>query len=269
MVQFLDSVVIVVVGLLALLAWRWLWIRNERRRILEKAPMHEDERFECDADDEAEQFFFGRIIRRLRARVIGGRVEIKWQYHPEFIHRGFALTGKCRRNDGTWEPLAFEPHYDSGSWNECFNLGESRSYLFTVKKTYRFFFGLFPGDEVDNVFDQISFSVRKGKYLKEVKEIAKDRNDLIAEGTRGLQLKREFFKERTKLYEGERPTRSRIDERVANLTKEVDDDAALDDFLEKRFREINEHPTWSPERKAQEKERAQMKVEETRLRETE
>jgi hypothetical protein len=124
---------------------------------------------------------FAGVAGPLRFQVIEGRMKIHWEFDPKFVHRGFMLIAKRRRNEGDWLPLALEAHQDSGSWIECFNYGESRSYLFTVKSTYRFFFGMFdePADEV--VCDQISFSVRKGRYLKEKKELIRDRRELLEE----------------------------------------------------------------------------------------
>jgi hypothetical protein len=201
-----DSVILaftgVVVVLLALIAWRWLWIYRERRRLLRRRVSVDtggNESGENDDSaqlltgkrmpkDEGTQLFSGRIIRQLRARVTGGSVRVQWEFYPEFIHRGFVLTGQCRRNDGRFEPLVFEGHEDSGSWNECMNLGDSRTYFFTVKKKYYLFFGLFDEPCDEKLFDQISFSVRKGKFAKEMKEIMNDNSELIVASTRYAKL---------------------------------------------------------------------------------
>src|SRR5258708_3291736 len=131
--EVMNALTGILVGLIVLVIVRWSWLYNERR-LLFHFPTRFDERFDPEhSDDEADRIYQGRIIERLRSHLIEGRVEIHWEFRPEFIHRGFIVTAKSRRNDGDWQTLAMEPFQDSGSWIECFNYGESRSYVFTVK----------------------------------------------------------------------------------------------------------------------------------------
>lgn len=268
MVQLLDTLIAAVCGFAGLIVLRWLWFRRERRRLLKSRPLHDDMRFEVVRSDEDDQTFSGRVIRRLRTRVIEGRVEIHWQFHPQFIHKGFVLTGKCRSNQGPWEPLAFEPYQDSGSWIECFNLGESRSYVFTIKKTYRFFFGLVRDDEVEVVYDQISFSVRKGRYLKEKAELMHDRAQLLTEVKQYAQLENDI---RAAMRGPREPrvapptTRSPVESLESRFNRR----SSLSDFVETKRAEILAHPSWSDERKRAEIDKLEELAEEAALEEAE
>src|SRR5581483_8433938 len=263
MVSVTDQLLALCGVLLALVLWRWLWFTSERKRLI-KSGRFDDDRFERMNFDEDEQEFSGRVIRRLRSRVVEGRVEISWQFNPEYVHRGFILTGKCRRNDGGWEPLAFEPYEDSGSWHECFNYGESRSYLFTVKKTYRFFFGLFRDDQVEVVYDQISFSVRKGKYLKEKKELMHDRKELLLETKEYAKVVAEL-RLMAREHGEQRGTLRSGDPKSAKLRQAFAKQSAMTDALEQLMREIEARADWSPERKQREIEKLQQMAEEAAL----
>lgn len=264
MQEVLNTVMGVLLSFIGLAIWRWVWFRQERSRLIRNESALDEARFERNGGDEDDQTYSGRVIKRLRSRLIEGRVEIHWQYNSEYIHRGFVLTGKSRRNDGPWEPLAFEPHEDSGSWIECFNYGESRSYLFTVKKKYHFFFGLFADDDIDIVYDQISFSVRKGKYLKEKKEVMRDRRELLSEVKEYAKLESEL-RGMARQFQKNRDTISSSDPRVARLEQNFKRHSEMSDFIEKKTEEINAHPTWSAERKAREIERLNQMAEEIAL----
>jgi hypothetical protein len=206
------------------------------------------------------------VIKRLRSHLIEGRVEVHWEFNPEFIHRGFVLSAKCRRNDGDWQPLAMEPYQDSGSWIECFNYGESRSYLFAVKKSYQFFFGLF-GEAADEiVYDQISFSVRKGKYLKEKKELIRDRRELLGEVkeyVRAEQEIRQLVSRRPESTPGINAPQGLIEK----LEKRRKAQSELADYLERETAKINADSSWSEERKLREIERLNEMVAEAKLEE--
>jgi hypothetical protein len=264
MVQLLDVLIGLLVAFVLFSALRWMWFQDERKRLIENKPANDEERFDRIGGDEDDQTHSGRVIRKLRSRLIEGRVEIHWQYNEEYIHRGFVLTGKSRRNDGPWEPLAFEPHQDSGSWIECFNYGESRSYLFTVKKRYYFFFGLFANDDIDIVYDQISFSVRKGKYLKEKKEVMRDRRELLGEVKEYAKLESEL-RGMARQYHKSRESVPTSDPRVSKLEQNFKRHSEMTDFIEKKVEEINAHATWSAERKAREIERLNQMAEEIAL----
>lgn len=267
MVQVIDALIAAACGCLGLVLWRWSWLRAERRRLVREAPLDGDVRFEDIRADEADQFFSGRVIRRMRTRVVEGRVEIHWQYHPEYIHKGFFLTGKCRRNDGAWEPLAFEPHQDSGAWSECLNLGESRSYLFTVKKVHRFFFGIFPNDEVETVCDQISFSVRKGKYLKEMSEVMRDKTQLANDTFDYTESVKRLRGVMTSGKDEPQPQAPLQEGTVSRLEARLRERAELTEFIERKRAEILGHPTWTRTRKKAEIEKLEQLAEEAALEE--
>src|SRR5215218_5347785 len=190
MVAFVALVVCALVAMCFLVVWRWEWIKSERTRLSRLVPV-EDHRFNRDVSaDEDDQTYHGRIIKRLRARVIEGRVEVHWEYNPEFILRGFVLTGQFSRNGSTWQPLPLQPQETSGSWIETFNYSETCTYLFTVKKSYWFFGGLLGEEPDEMVGNQISFAVRKGRYRKEKKEQLRDRADLVVEAERYVRAMR-------------------------------------------------------------------------------
>lgn len=264
----MDSVLplaFIVVFLMWAVGARLLWIQRERKKLVSNDPEKQAERLDPEfSEDERDKTYTGRVIRKLRVRVIEGRVEINWQFNPEYVHRGFFLTGKNRRNDGAWEPLAFEPHQDSGSWEECFNYGESRSYLFTVKKTYYFFFGILGEQGFDIVYDQISFAVRKGRYLKEKKEVFRDRREVLEEvkaySKAASELREMFDKSRRVSGSGQGRGRasSEFAERLSKLRE-------IDDAVEQMEAEILAHPTWSEERKREEIERVKDLADEMRL----
>lgn len=238
--------------LIVLIVWRWLWIRGERRKLVSTESAFEKARFDPEVSrDEDDKTYAGRVITRLRAHVVDGRIEINWRFHPDYIHRGFVLTAKERRHGGSWEPLPFEPHQDSGSWEDSFRYGDIATYLFVVKKTYHFFFGLIPGDDIEIVYDQISFSVRKGQFLKERKELIRDRKELLAEVKEYAALETELRRMAAKAgqHEGSNP---QIDAKVAKLEKHLAKRRAFDEVVEKKEAEIRAHPSWSDERKNEE-----------------
>lgn len=260
-----NTLICVLVGSIFFVLWRWSWLRGERRKLIRASPAY-DERFNPhNGSDEDDKTYHGRVIKRLRSQVIEGRVEIHWEYVPGFAHRGFILTAKCRRNAGDWQTLAMEPYQDSGSWIECFNYGESRSYLFTVKKTYRFFFGLFgePGDEI--VYDQISFSVRKGKYLKEKKELIQDRRELLVEVKEYARTEQEI-RQMMRAPVASKPSISKPESLIDKLEKRRQEEMEMANYVETETAKINAQ-SWSDERKSQEIQRlnelmAEMKLEE-------
>ncbi len=264
MVWVLDTLICAACALLGLVFLRWLWFRLERKRLVSRGRADDDERFERRYGDEDDQTFSGRVIKRLRSRVIEGRIEIDWQFDRHYIHRGFALTGKCRRNDGNWAPLAFDPYEDSGSWHECFDYGESRSYLFAVKKSYRFFFGLFRDDHVEIVYDQISFSVRKGKALKEKRELIRDRKDLLLETRDYVKLVAEL-RQMAKHHGHPSAAIQDADPKVARLRQTFSKQSAMADALDRMIDEVNANAAWSAERKAREIERLHQLAEEAAL----
>ena len=265
MAQFVDPLIGIFSALLLLVLLRWVWLSSARRTLSRNVSAPELERFEQDVhEDEDDREYSARVIERLRARVVEGRVEIHWRYRAEYVRKGFVLTGKSRRNDGDWQPLAFEPYEDSGSWIECFNYGESRSYLFTVKKKYWFFFGLFHEEPMEVVCDQISFSVRKGRYLKEKKELIRDRTDLVRAATDyGVVVKeaRRVAKQMNAPDEPPAIAETKL-ERLERIRKSRAD---MVDYIEKQTAAINSNPAWSPERKEQEIERLTQMLEEMEL----
>ncbi len=180
--------------------------------------------------------------------------------------QGRAAEAFAERNDRSWEPLAFEPHQDSGSWIECFNYGESRSYLFTIRKTYRFFFGLLADDEVEVVYDQISFSLRKGKFLKEKAELLRDRTQVMREAKEYTILEAEI---RAMVSGGStrKPaiTSGRESDVVSKLQDRFARKSALADFVETKREEIQANRAWSDERKRVELERLEQLAEEASL----
>lgn len=252
MAEIIDPLIFAVCGLLALVLLRYLWLRNERRKLAKMPSAHYAERFDRELDDdEKDKDYSGRVIKRLRARVIEGRVELTWEYHPSFIHRGFVLTGKGRYGDGDWQPLVFEPFEDSGSWNEGFKYGETRSYLFIVKKQYFFFFGLFGEEPTEIVYDQISVPVRKGRYHKEIAEHLRDRKDVMSE-LAGYKLAEREAKRVMGFIRDEKPPVPIPETQVDKLKKRLHTNTELEDYLEQRTAEINGHPSWSEDRKRQE-----------------
>jgi len=99
----LNVAVCVFVGAMVFVLWRWKWLRRERRRFSAFSNGYSD-RFDSEKfQDEDDRLYTGRVISRLRTHLIEGRVEIHWEYRRQFIHRGFVLTAKCRRNDGVVE----------------------------------------------------------------------------------------------------------------------------------------------------------------------
>lgn len=264
MVTVIDALICLVCGLALLVILRWMWFRRERRRLASVGRDDDDERFERMRGDEDDQAFSGRVVKRLRSRVIDGRIEIDWQFRKEYIHRGFLLTGKCRRNDGGWEPLAFEPYEDSGSWHECFNYGESRTYVFIVKKKYHMFWGLFGSDDVEIAYDQISFSVRKGKALKEKKELIRDRKELLMETRDYVRLVAEL-RQLARQHGGGHDTLPDGDPKVAKLRQSFGKQSAMSDALDQMIDEVNANPNWTQERKAREIERLRQLAEEAAL----
>jgi hypothetical protein len=267
--EILRVFIFVLCGLFFLVLGRWFWLRGEREQLSLTPSSHEAERFDPNtSEDEYDRTYSARVIKRLRTRLIEGRVEIHWEFHPGFIHRGFVLTAKCRRNDREWSVLALEPYQDSGSWIECFNYGESRSYLFVVKKAYRFFFGLFgePADEI--VYDQISFSVRKGKFLKEKAEVLRDRRNVIREAReyhREEQELREILSPKAKPVEAAKASNPIADSKASRLERRLREEAEMEDLIERKTAEINAHPTWTSERKLGEIERLKQRVTEMGL----
>ena len=261
----IDPLICVLAGLMVLVLLRWLWLRRERRRLTKISSRYDTERFNPDVcDDEDDKTYAGRVIKRLRSRLIEGRVEIHWEYNAPFIHRGFVLTAKSRRNDGDWQPLALEPYQDSGSWIECFNYGESRSYLFTVKKAYRFFFGLFGEQPDEIVYDQISFSVRKGKFLKEKKELIQDRTALLSEVKEYVRAEQDIRKMMNVRPEST-ASLPKEETMVDRLEKRRKARSELADYIDQKTAEINAHSNWSEERKRREVEHLQQIVEEAQL----
>ena len=265
MVGIIDPLICVLAGLVVLVLWRWIWLKREVRKLSHKNSRYHTERFNAEIyEDEYDKTYAGRVIRRLRCHVLEGRVEIHWEYDPSFIHRGFILTAKCRRNDGDWQTLAMEPHQDSGYWIECMNVGESRSYLFTVKKAYRFFFGLF-GEAADEIiYDQISFSARKGKFLKEMREVAQDRTALVNEAYeygKAEDRVREMMNARLGT-DSALPKKKSI---VEVLEEKRQTRSNLGDYIDQKTAEINANPDWSEERKRREIEHLQQIVEEAQL----
>lgn len=247
----MNALICVLLVLIVLVLWRWRWLRTERRKLTQSSDAFV-ERFDPEHyEDERDQTYHGRVIKRLRSRVIEGRVEVHWEYQPEFVHRGFVLTAKCRRNDGDWQPLALEPYQDSGSWIECFNHGESRSYLFTVKKSYRFFFGLL-GEAADEiVYDQISFSVRKGKFMKERAESLKDRNNVHEELIKYLKTGEEIRQIMNPRADS-KPAISAPETKIDKLEKQRKAEVEIAEYIERETAKINAQPGWSEQRKAEE-----------------
>jgi len=249
MVQFVDALGGLAAVLSTLIVWRWLWFRAERRRIArDRGDGDDDPRFSGSPNEDGhDQAYSGRVVRRLRARLTDGRAEVHWQFRPECVHRGFVLTAKCRRNGGGWEPLALEGCEDSGTWVECFNYGESRSYVFVVKKVYRFFFGLVANDEVEVLYDQISFSMRNGRYLKEKRELIRDRKELLQEVKDYALLESELRRMAGSSQPSWLPDgpAARLEARARRLRE-------CEDFVERQVEEIRAHPTWTPQRKEQE-----------------
>lgn len=153
---------------------RWRWIQQEKRKIVEQSLPH------AWTDDEYDQTHHGRVIKTIRCRVIEGRVEFRWEFSREYIHRGFELIGWMRKDgENAWNE--FVRAENTHDWHESMNHGDNRTYAFKVRKVYRFFFGLVAGDEQEVVYDNFSLSVRKGRYLKEKLEVMKDQNALIEE----------------------------------------------------------------------------------------
>jgi hypothetical protein len=266
MVQIVDVLIGTLGGAIVLILWRWQWLRREKRLILSNRPMHDELRFDTVRTDEDDQFYSGRVIERLRARVIEGRVEIHWQFRSPYVHKGFVLSAKERRNSEAWEDLPFEPHQDSGSWIECFKHGDSRTFLFTVKKTYRFFFGLFGDDNVDVVYDQISFSLRKGRYLKEKAEHLRDRTAVLTEAKTYLALEGELrgFAGKTR----QKPELPKPEHRaVAKLQERLSHHCSITDYVETKRSEIESHPSWTADRKRIELDRLEQLAEELSLEE--
>lgn len=258
MVSVLDALILGVVSLMALVLLRWFWLSRERRKLGRKPSLHEAERFDPDFEgDEKDRTYSGRIIRRLRSSMAPGRVEIHWELHPEFIHRGFVLTGKSRRDEGEWQPLPIEPWEDNGSLTEGFKYGETRSYLFTIKKKYWFFFGLFGEEPTEIVYDQISFAVRSGRYHKEMTEHMRDRTEFLKQVADYGNAEREVRKVMRE--------RHLTDTRVEKLEQRRRAKSELADYLEQRTAEINANTSWSDERKRKEIERVERMVEEMEL----
>ncbi len=265
MVQFVDVLIAIALGSIGLVLLRWFWLRSERRKIIEQSKdftnYDNDSRFnEPLNEDEYDRTYSGRILKKLRSKLIEGRVEIHWQFYPHYIHRGYVLTAKCRRNDSGWEHLALEGTEDSGSWVECFNYGESRSYVFTVKKTYHCFFGLISNDEVEVLYDQISFSMRKGRYLKERKELIRDRKELLSEVKDYVTLEAELRKMAGGPKAPELPN-----DPIAKLEGRYKKQRQYADFIEKQEAEIRANPNWTDERKEKEIDRLHEMAEEQML----
>ncbi len=266
--EFVFAAVTVLGTLLFLVIWRWLWLRGERRKLITTESTFEKLRFDREhSADEDDRMYSGRVIERLRSHLLEGRIEISWQFRKEYIHRGFILTGKVRRNDGSWEPLAFEAYQDSGLWEECFNYGESRSYLFTVKKKYHFFFGIFGDDDTEVVYDQISFSVRKGKYLKEKKELIRDRRELLSEVKEYAKLEAELRGMAKKLNGNSDSPRPQINGKMAKLEKRLEQDRAFNELVQEKEAAILANPNLSEERKKEEIEKLRDLAEEIALEE--
>lgn len=246
----MNVVIGVLLALMVFVIWRWKWLRSQRREILERHSL-DDHRFDAGyGGDEDDRLYCGRVIERLRSHLIEGRVEIHWEYRRRFIHRGFILEAKCRRNDGEWQSLAMEPYQDSGSWIECFNFGESRSYVFTVRKDYYFFFGLLGETPVQVIYDQISFSVRKGKFLKEMKELARDKKELYTEMAECSRAEQDFRREL-----GHRSSSRALpstNAQLGRLDKRRMEEVAMADYIEAESEKINARRDWSSERKARE-----------------
>jgi hypothetical protein len=265
MAEFVDPLIGIFSVLLLLVLMRWAWLSSARRKLSRSISAPELERFDPDIhDDEDDKEYSARVIERLRARVVEGRVEIHWKYRAEYVRKGFFLTGKSRQSGGDWRPLEIEPYEDSGSWIEDFNYGESRSYLFTVKKKYWFFFGLFNEEPMEVVCDQISFAVRKGRYLKEKKELIRDRTDLVRAATDyGIAVKEARRAGRLMNAPDEPPAIAETKlERLERVRKSR---AEMVDYIEKQTAAINSNPAWSPERKEQEIERLTQMLEEMEL----
>ncbi len=247
----MNTAVCAIVVMMALVVLRWWWLRLEHLKVRSFSADFEErfnpERFE----DEDDRIYSGRVISRLRSHLIEGRVEIHWEYRPEYIHRGYILSAKCRRNDGDWQPLAMEPFQDSGSWIECFNYGETRSYLFTVTKIYWFFFGVFGEQHDQIVYDQISFSVRKGKYLKEKKELIRDRRELLVEVKEYVKAEQEI-RQLTSHREHSKAALPEKETTIQRLEKRRVARSELSQYLEEETAKINSRTDWSSERKMEE-----------------
>jgi hypothetical protein len=266
MAEIVDFLIWAVSALLVSVLLRWWWLFRERRKLSRLHSAFEAQRFDTVyEEDEDDKCYSGRVIKILRARVIEGRVEVHWLFHPQFIQKGFELSGKCRRNDGSWEPLAFAPFQDSGSWIECFNYGESRSYLFSVAKKYRFFFGLVSEEPREIVYDQISFSVRKGKYLKERRELIRDRRELGLEVREYLKIEREL---KRSIASANAATRQPIEDPLAEeFNSRLTRKTKVADFLEQYITEIRARADWSDERKKRAIEEAELLADEMKFEE--
>jgi len=260
MLQVLNVLIGVCSLVLVFFILRWIWFRCERakliasnREILERS---DAERFPERGDfvyeePENDRRYHGRVITSLRAQVKNGQVHIHWKFGPEFIHRGFVLTGQSRQTGGEWEPLAFESFEDSGEWHEALEYGESKSYFFTVKKMYHFAFGLLPNDEMPVLYDQLSFVVRNGRALKERRELMTDRRVLLEETKEYLQLVNELRGMSPSRRGGN--NRERLsDPGLAALEDRMSRERMKRDFVERETAKINAHATWSDERKAEE-----------------
>src|SRR5689334_18823124 len=105
MVQIIDALIFFGGFAILIVALRWFWFQSERGKIRKSGRKNDDVRFKRIYSDEDDQTYQGRVIEKLRSHLVLGRVEIHWQFFPQYIHRGFVLTGQCRRNDGGWEAL--------------------------------------------------------------------------------------------------------------------------------------------------------------------
>lgn len=266
-VPLIDVFIVLISTLIVAVVWRALWLHTERKRLAETPSSHHAERFDPEPqDDEYDKTYSGRVISRMRARQTEGRLEIHWEFHPKYVHRGFVLSGKCRRGDGAWEPLPMEPHEDSSSYIEGFDYGDTRDYIFSVKKKYWFFFGLFGEAPHEILYDQISFTVRKGKFIKERSRLMRDRTELAEEvANYGAAVK----KARKAVQQMNAPDPApRIPETpVERLKQRIKSKRHLADELEKEIAAVNAHPTWSEKRKEEEIEALERAFEEMEMRE--
>ena len=264
MVWFNDPVVWSFGGLAGLIAWRWLWLRNERWKLLRLKPADDETRFHTVSDDEDDKTYHGKVIQKLRAWVTNGRVEVHWKYNEGFAYRGFLLTGQVRRNDGPWEPLPFKPHQDSERFIEILKYGDTSNYLFTVTKTYRFFCGLAFFDDSDEIVcDQISFVVRNGRFLKEMRDCMRDRRELAAESNEYAKLELEFRRIATRFDKRPLP-----DPKLQAFEDRYAEASGLDEFVRRKVASIRANPNLSEEQREREIERVHQIAEEMRLEES-
>jgi hypothetical protein len=260
---------------------RWLWLHSERMEIAE------DSRIGCidgpgdlskpsnalvvyDPNGKTKPItspLHGRVIRRLEYKIEGDRVEVRWEFKQKYIHRGFFLTAQCSVNGGYWHMLPLAPHEDSGCWIESINYGESRNYLFTVKKYYKFFFGLIEEQPEVIVCDQISFAVRYGKEIKEEKEFYRDKREILSERHEHAKLERDF----RKLTAPEpKPAPVAPPQKVSGMDaikKRRQRRIELSNYFEKEKQNITLNSKWSVERKRKEIEQLKRDIEEMEMRE--